>query len=158
VLKLKSEVRQVIKDKEETNMFPSLSPCFNYLVYVSGSGITHAFYLDLVVAKKGQDGWKETHRLKKKVVGFYDTLKNYIVKAGSDQPYAIFQTTENMTGQIYKLPLESGQPQNLTSSFKNFDFKVSNVSEKGLITGTVNTRNFNSFFYSRGDSLEVVEP
>ena len=38
-------------------MFPKLSPCYNYLVYVSGTGITHLYYLDYVVAKKQQGKW-----------------------------------------------------------------------------------------------------
>lgn len=72
-------------------MFPKISPCFNYLVYISGTGITHTFYLDLVVAKRKEGEWTETHRLKQKVIGFYDILQNYIVqKVG--KTYAYFQT------------------------------------------------------------------
>ena len=60
----------MIEDGKETNMFPRLSPCFNYLVYVSGTGITHLYYLDYVVAKKEGGKWVEIHRLKEKVVGY----------------------------------------------------------------------------------------
>lgn len=63
-MKLKSEIRQLLKDGQETNMFPVLSPNFDYLVYLSGTGITHGFYLDLVVAQRKEGEWVETQRLK----------------------------------------------------------------------------------------------
>ena len=54
----------MIDDGKETNMFPRVSPCFNYLVYLSGTGKTHTFYMDFVVAKKEEGKWIESRRLK----------------------------------------------------------------------------------------------
>jgi hypothetical protein len=138
-------------------MFPRLSPCFNYLVYISGTGITHTFYLDLVVAKKKEGQWTETHRLKQKVIGFYDILQNYVVQK-EGKTYAYFQTEHESVATIERLDLDSGELTNLTSTFKNTDFKISDIEDNGFMTGTVNTNNFNTFFYSSEDDIVLIEP
>lgn len=68
------------------------------------------------------------------------------------------KTYLNSTSQIEKMDLESGQLTSLTGQYKHVDFTVSNVASDGLITGTVNTYNYNSFFYSQGNQLEIVDP
>lgn len=57
-MKLETEMTRLVKDNHQTNIFARLSPCFNYLVYLSGTGITHTYYLDLVIAKKTEGEWK----------------------------------------------------------------------------------------------------
>lgn len=99
---------RLIDDKQETNIFPALSPCGNYLVYLSGTGITHTYYLDFVIMKKIDNAWTETHRIPEKFVGYYNTLKNYIVRQG-DVSFAISQTIEKSCHQIYRINLETGQ-------------------------------------------------
>ncbi len=59
-------------------------------------------------------------------MGFYDILSNYIVQKDG-QTYAIFQTVENSTTQIYKLDLDTGELLNLTKSFSHYDFTVEEV-------------------------------
>ena len=55
---VKSEVEQLFADdKNQTKVFPTLSPCKNYLVYLSGTGITHTFYKDIVICKKEGNTW-----------------------------------------------------------------------------------------------------
>jgi len=49
---------KLIEDGNKTNIFPILSKCLNYLIYCSGTGRTHTYYLDLVVMKKDGNGWK----------------------------------------------------------------------------------------------------
>lgn len=54
-----SKLVKLIEDGKRTNIFPSISNCFNYLVYCSGTGKTHTHYLDLVVMKRqSEGGWK----------------------------------------------------------------------------------------------------
>ena len=67
-----------MSDNEKTNIFPRLSHDYNYLVYLSGTGITHTYYLDLVILKNIDGKWVEAHRIKDKFVGYYDTLKTHI--------------------------------------------------------------------------------
>lgn len=99
----------------------------------------------------------ETHRIPEKFVGYYDTLKNYIIKDG-DKPYAISQTLESTCHQIYKIDLETGEQVNLTKSFPNHDFSIDNVEENGLITGTLTNTNANTFFYYDGKEIQVIPP
>lgn len=42
----------LISDGKRTNIFPCVSVGFEYLVYCSGSGKTHTYYLDLVVMRR----------------------------------------------------------------------------------------------------------
>ena len=68
-----------MNDNEKTNIFPRLSHDFKYLAYLSGTGITHTYYLDFVINKNVNGKFIETHRIKNIFVGFYDTLKIYVV-------------------------------------------------------------------------------
>jgi len=45
---------KLVNDGKKTNIFPSVSKCYQYLIYCSGEGKTHTYYLDLVVMKRGQ--------------------------------------------------------------------------------------------------------
>lgn len=53
-----------VESEEETNIFPALSKCGNYLAYFSGTGITNCFYMDIVIMERGREGWREYHKLK----------------------------------------------------------------------------------------------
>jgi hypothetical protein len=96
------------------------------MVYLSGTGVTHTYYLDLVVMKKKENEWVETHRIPERFVGYYDTLKNYIIQEG-EKVYAISQTLERSCHQIYKIDLDTGEFINITESYPNFDFSIQNV-------------------------------
>ena len=84
-------MKELIDDKRETNIFPSISPCFRYIVYLSGTGITHTYYMDLVIAKNEGGKWVESHRIADKFVGYYDTLKTYTTLEHG-KPYVYLQT------------------------------------------------------------------
>lgn len=122
-MKLQSKVTQLLSDGHQTNIFPTLSPCGNYLAYFSGTGITHTYYMDLVIMKKKEDQWVETTRIKEKFVGYYDTLKIFIAKRGQ-QTIAYTQTIENNDSAIYRINLENGDYKNITESFLNHDFSI----------------------------------
>lgn len=148
---------QLIKDHHQTNMFPRLSPCFNYLIYISGTGITHTFYLDLVVAQKKDGSWTETHRLKERVIGYYNTLQNYIVQK-EGKTYAYFQTMSQSVATVERIDLDTAEIKNLTSEFKDTDFSIDDIEDSGFMTGSVTTNNFNTFFYSMDDQIVLIDP
>lgn len=127
------------------------------MVYHSGTGITHTYYLDLVIAKKIEGSWVETHRVKEHFVGYYDTLKNYMI-VEDGKTFAISQTIQKSSAQIYKIDVETGQYQNLTEKFTHHDFDLSDVYTTGFMSGTVCTNNFNTFFYIKGKELKIIEP
>ena len=44
-------------DLNKTKIFPKLSPCLKYLVYISGTGDTHTFYSDFVICENREGYW-----------------------------------------------------------------------------------------------------
>ena len=68
-----------VGDKNETKVFPRVSSCGRYCVYLSGTGKTHTFYKDLVVCQKKGGEWVETSRVSSKIIGYNSTLKNYLI-------------------------------------------------------------------------------
>jgi hypothetical protein len=96
---------KLIEDGKRTNIFPSLSKCFNYLIYCSGTGKTHTHYLDLVVMKREGNQWKELHRMKEQLVGYYCTLKLFPTIDQNAKPICYFQSISQAVQTIYKLDI-----------------------------------------------------
>ena len=64
--------------------------------------------------KKTNEGvWAETHRIKQFFVGYYNHLRTYFLQE-KEQTFAIVQTQERSTTQIYKINVETGNKVNLT--------------------------------------------
>lgn len=66
-------------DLHKTKIFPKISPCFKYLVYISGTGDTHTFYSDFVICENREGYWIEIHRLKELIIGYHSIFKNYFI-------------------------------------------------------------------------------
>ena len=87
--------------KKKTNIFSSISKCFNYLVYCSETEKTHTYYLNLVVMKRqktkeGIDKWVKLHRLNEKLVGYYSTLKLFPSVNHNNKPICYFQSIQQV--------------------------------------------------------------
>lgn len=150
----------MIEDGHKTNIFPSLSKCFNYLIYCSGTGKTHTYYLDLVVMKRDGNGWKELHTIKERLVGYYCTLKLFPTTDENNKPICYFQSIDQALQRIYRLDIESGKIQEFSKSDIGQSFAISEILESGSLLGTTTTHNYNTFFYSDPNkaSLELVPP
>lgn len=77
------------------------------MLYFGGEGYTHTYYMDLIIAKKEEGEWKETHRIKDAFVGYYDTIKSETFEF-EGQSYAYFQTLEKGDQWIKRINLETG--------------------------------------------------
>lgn len=144
--KVEAEVAELFaNDQNTTKLLATVSPCFKYLIYLSGTGKTHTFYKDLVICKRKGEEWIETHRHKEAIIGYNSTLKTYIFQE-SGKSCGIIQNHERSCSNILRIDLESGELTNLTDGFKSHCFQITSISQ-GVIVGTVTTNNFNSFFW-----------
>ena len=107
--------------------------------------------------KRSEGKWVETYRLKQQITGYYDTLRSYLIAEG-DKTYAIAQSCEKHTKQVYKIDVETAKINNITSEFKHTDFAIQNVEQTGLITGILSSFNFNTFFYIHHTLIHLVDP
>jgi hypothetical protein len=46
----------------------------------------------------------------------------------------------------------------LTSEYKHSDFSISNVDKNALIVGILSTFNFNTFYYTHNNQIQIIEP
>jgi hypothetical protein len=95
---------KIIKNIHQTNMFPAISPCYQYLAYFGGEGITHTYYLDLMICKKEKDEWKEVHRIKGAGIGLYSTLKTFAYQHAG-KPYLYYQTIEKAVQKVMRVEM-----------------------------------------------------
>lgn len=135
------------KTENKTNIFPNVSPCFQYLVFFGGEGITHTYDLDLFIFKKEEGSWKNLHRIPEAAVGYYDTLKLYPFMS-NQQPFIFYQTLKGGVQQIMKTHLESGKTEQAVKGECGQSYSILEfLPDQGLTLGKVTSHNHNSFFY-----------
>jgi hypothetical protein len=72
-------------------MFPAISKCQNYLVYFSGKGRTHCYYMDITVLKKDGNNWAPYHVIKDFFIGSYNEAEAHFYEIDG-KPHFLCQT------------------------------------------------------------------
>ena len=101
---IKTKVK-MFKTENRTSIFPTVSTCFQYLVFFAGDGITHTYDLDLLVFRKTEASeWQPLHKIQDAAVGLYNVMKAFGHSIDGQQ-YIFYQTLNRGVQKIMRLHL-----------------------------------------------------